>query len=157
MLIRLFREGFFQPLYQSSDITSNRVNTIFNTLIHWFCAGWRFHLKLSWAELIGMSFCVKCYYIHRNSHPEVFLEKGVLKICSKFTGEHPCRSVISIKLLCSALQLYKNHTSAWVFSCFFIQYILPLPILNKVIMKIIKWHLVKKFTGEYPIFFEHLR
>ena len=35
----------------------------------------------------------------RSSHPEVFLEKGVLKICSKFTGEHSCRSVISIKLL----------------------------------------------------------
>ena len=34
----------------------------------------------------------------RNSRPEVFLGKGVLKICSKFTGEHPCRSVISIKL-----------------------------------------------------------
>ena len=27
-----------------------------------------------------------------------FLGKGVLKICSKFTGEHPCRSVVSIKL-----------------------------------------------------------
>ena len=31
----------------------------------------------------------------------MFLGKGVLKICSKFTGEHPRRSVISIKLLCS--------------------------------------------------------
>ena len=28
----------------------------------------------------------------------VFLGKGVLKTCSKFTGEHPCRSAISIKL-----------------------------------------------------------
>ena len=36
----------------------------------------------------------------RSSLPEVFLGKGVLKICSKLTGEHPCRSVISIKLLC---------------------------------------------------------
>ena len=35
----------------------------------------------------------------RGSHSEVFLRKSVLKICSKFTGEHPCRSVISIKLL----------------------------------------------------------
>ena len=35
----------------------------------------------------------------RSSHPEVFLRKGVLKLCSKFTGEHPCRSAISIKLL----------------------------------------------------------
>ena len=33
----------------------------------------------------------------RSSRPEVFLGKGVLKIGSKFTGEHPCRSVISIK------------------------------------------------------------
>ena len=29
----------------------------------------------------------------RTSHPEVFLGKGVLKICSKFLGEHPCRSI----------------------------------------------------------------
>ena len=28
----------------------------------------------------------------------MFLGKDVLKICSKFIGEHPCRSVISIKL-----------------------------------------------------------
>ena len=35
----------------------------------------------------------------RSSPPEAFLEKGVLKLYSKFTGEHPCRSVISIKLL----------------------------------------------------------
>ena len=34
----------------------------------------------------------------RSSRPEVFLVKGVLKICSKFTGEHPCRNVISRKL-----------------------------------------------------------
>ena len=33
----------------------------------------------------------------RSSLPEVFLGKGVLKICSKFTGEHLCRSMISIK------------------------------------------------------------
>ena len=32
----------------------------------------------------------------RSSHTEKFLAKGVLKICSKITGEHPCRSVISI-------------------------------------------------------------
>ena len=30
----------------------------------------------------------------KSSHPEVFLRKGVLKICSKFTGEHPCQSAI---------------------------------------------------------------
>ena len=31
----------------------------------------------------------------RNSHPEVLIGKGVLKICSKFTRDHPCWSVIS--------------------------------------------------------------
>ena len=53
--------------------------------------------------------------LYRSSHPEVFLVKGVLKICSKFTGEHPCQSVISIKLLWS-------RTSARVFSCKFAAY-----------------------------------
>ena len=49
------------------------------------------------------NFCKHDYSIHekssstciRSSHPKVFLEKGVLKLCSKFTGEHPYRSVIS--------------------------------------------------------------
>ena len=41
--------------------------------------------------------------------PEVFLEKGVLKICSKFTGVHPCRSVISIKLLCNFIEIALRH------------------------------------------------
>ena len=36
---------------------------------------------------------------NRSSHPEVFLGKDDLKICRKFTGEQPCQSAISIKLL----------------------------------------------------------
>ena len=48
---------------------------------------------------------------YRRSPPKVFLGNGVLKICSKLTGEHPCESLISIKL-----QPYWIHTSAWVFS-----------------------------------------
>ena len=39
----------------------------------------------------------------RRSHLEVFLEKFVLKICCKVSGEHPRRSGISIKLLCKAI------------------------------------------------------
>ena len=42
---------------------------------------------------------------YRSSHSEVFLGKGVPKICSKFTGEHPCRSVISIKLLSNFIEI----------------------------------------------------
>ena len=40
----------------------------------------------------------------RSNHPEVFWGKGVLKICSKFIGEHPCRNAISIKLLATLLK-----------------------------------------------------
>ena len=43
----------------------------------------------------------------RSSHPEVFLGKGVLKIYSKFTGDHPCRSAISIKF--NKATLLKSH------------------------------------------------
>ena len=45
----------------------------------------------------------------RSSHPEVFLEKGVLKICSKFTGEHPCGSVISIQLQSNFTEITFRH------------------------------------------------
>ena len=64
----------------------------------------------------------------RSSHPEVFLGKGVLKICSKFTGEHPCRSAISCTFIeiafwhgCSPVNLlhisrtpYSKNTSGWL-------------------------------------------
>ena len=38
------------------------------------------------------------YHIVRKQPPRGVLKKGVLKICSKFTGEHPCQSVTSKKL-----------------------------------------------------------
>ena len=42
----------------------------------------------------------------------MFCEKGVLKICSKFTGGHPCRSVISIKLLGNFIEITLCHGSS---------------------------------------------
>ena len=47
--------------------------------------------------------------ICKSSHPEVFLEKPVLKICSKSTGEHQCQSVIPIKLLCKFIEITLRH------------------------------------------------
>ena len=47
--------------------------------------------------------------IIRISPPEVFLGKGVLKLCSKFTGEHSWRSVISIKLPCNFIEITLRH------------------------------------------------
>ena len=40
--------------------------------------------------------------MYRSSLPGVFLGKCVLKIYSKFTGEHPCRSPISVKNTCQS-------------------------------------------------------
>ena len=52
--------------------------------------------------------CVN-FWMTRNSRPEMFLRKDVLKICRKFTGEHPCWSVISIKLLCDFIETTLRH------------------------------------------------
>ena len=54
----------------------------------------------------------------RSSLPEVFLWKYVLKVCSKYAGEHPWWSLISISSYATLL----NHTSSWVFSCKFVVY-----------------------------------
>ena len=41
----------------------------------------------------------------KSSRSEAFLGKSVLKICSKFTGERPWRSVISIKLQSNFIEI----------------------------------------------------
>ena len=45
----------------------------------------------------------------RNSRPEVFIGKGVLKRRSKFIGEQPCQSVISVKLICKFIEITLWH------------------------------------------------
>ena len=45
----------------------------------------------------------------RSIPPEVFLGTGVLKIYNKFTEEHPCRSVISIKLQGNFFETTLSH------------------------------------------------
>ena len=49
------------------------------------------------------------FHIFRSSRPEVFLVKGVLQICSKFTGEHSCQGVISIKLQSNFIEITLWH------------------------------------------------
>ena len=39
----------------------------------------------------------------------MFLGKAVLKVCSKFTGEHPCSSVILIKLQSNFIEIALWH------------------------------------------------
>ena len=47
--------------------------------------------------------------LSRSSSLEVLLGKGVLKICSKFTGEHSCRSAISINLQSNFIEITLQH------------------------------------------------
>ena len=59
--------------------------------------------------LIVKFFCKVSHHKWRSSPPYVFLGKGLLKICRKFTGEYPCRSVMSIKLLCNFIEIVLQH------------------------------------------------
>ena len=52
------------------------------------------------------------FVMFRSNHPEVFFGKDVLKICSKFTEEHLCWSVISIKLLCNFIEITHRYKCA---------------------------------------------
>ena len=60
---------------------------------------------MKFSLLNGFAFPV----LFRSSHPEVLLGKGVLKICSKFTGEHPCQSAIWIKLQNNFIEITPGH------------------------------------------------
>ena len=51
---------------------------------------------------------------YRSSHSELFLGKGVLKICRKFTGENPCRSAISIKSQSNFVEIVLRHVCSLV-------------------------------------------
>ena len=44
----------------------------------------------------------------RSSLSEVFLGKD-MKTCGKFTGEHPCQSVISVESLCNFMEIAFRH------------------------------------------------
>ena len=54
-------------------------------------------LRASAALPTDLSKAFNCLPHDRSSPLEVFFGKGVLKICSKFTAERPCRIAISIK------------------------------------------------------------
>ena len=49
------------------------------------------------------------FVVYESSPPELFLGKDLLKIFSKFTVEHPCWSVISIRLLCNFIEIALGH------------------------------------------------
>ena len=76
-----------------------------NTYLDTFTQGYVW-FNLQWSKQATTDGHVTSF---RGSRPEVLLRKGVLKTCSKFTGEHQCRSVISIKLLCNFIEITLPH------------------------------------------------
>ena len=52
---------------------------------------------------------VVCVETFRCNPPEVFLGTFVMKICSKFTGKHTCRSAISVKLHSYFFEITLRH------------------------------------------------
>ena len=71
--------------------------------------------KVNWVLFLRPNILVSRYWyyaanhctkiINRSSPLEAFLGKGVLKICSKFTKENPCRIGISIDLFCNFIEI----------------------------------------------------
>ena len=61
-------------------------------------------LGYSFLKFTSITF-IHIFFGFRSSRPEVYLGKTVLRICSKFAGEHPCWSAISIKLLCNFIEI----------------------------------------------------
>ena len=87
-----------------------------------------------------------------SSPSEVFLGKCVAEISSKFTGEHPTRTAISMKLLCNFIEIALRH------GCFHLNL---LHIFRTPFPKNTSWGLVGVFrkrcfenkqqtSGEYP-------
>ena len=70
---------------------------------------WQGHLTLTSFFTYFLNMVFKLY---RSSHPDAFLEKVVLKICSNFKGEHPNRSAISIKLQSNFIEITLRHGSS---------------------------------------------
>ena len=74
-----------------------------------FWTVYNFFYKRLWCKIHFFTFSKSNTTKSRSSSSEVFLEKGVLKICCKFTGEHLCWSVISIKLQSNFIEITLRH------------------------------------------------
>ena len=73
----------------------------------------------------------------RSNRPEVLLRKCVLEICSKSTVEHPCRSAISIKLLCNFIEIALLHGFSYVNLLHFFRTPFPTNTTGWLLLKII--------------------
>ena len=89
----------------------------------------------------------------RSSRPGVFLGKGVLKIWSKFTGEHPCWSAILIKLLCSFIEIALRHVCSPVKLLYFFRTPFSKNISGRLLVYVCKIFQIPKIS--YPLIYTH--
>ena len=71
---------------------------------------------LATAGYLAKNYKVYVVCIMQKQPSRSVLGKGALEICIKFTGEHPCRSASSIRLLCSPVSLlyiFRTHFQLW--------------------------------------------
>ena len=93
LLEKNFWNNFLIPVF-----INTRIYYIFSYCdIYWFCQKRKLKNRISHrSNQVTKSNKVRSACKVRSSPPEVFLGKSAQKQCSKFTGEHPCRSVISM-------------------------------------------------------------
>ena len=72
----------------TSRLSSVKTAALYQKTQHGIFSFWPLHLRKTFLLFSNAGF--------RNSLQKVFLRKAVMKICSKFTGENPLRSVISV-------------------------------------------------------------
>ena len=70
---------------------------------------YRRSVRLKKSPLFSFKISLRPCQTSISSYSEVFLRKGLLKICSKFTWEHACRSAISIKLQSNFIEIAFRH------------------------------------------------
>ena len=70
------------------------------------------YVRIYFPHLDSNLFWKRIFRIYRSSLPKVFLWKDVPKTYSKFTGEHPCFSVISVRFLCNFNEITLRYVSS---------------------------------------------
>ena len=95
-LSKKYEYTFYQSaIYKRENLTlSLNIWITKNTNMIRYSEDWWTIFSMTWMRPIvpGFDSCTLPF-----SEADVFLGKGVLKMCSRFTGEHPCWSAISIK------------------------------------------------------------
>ena len=140
---------FFGPLHFSLISSLSSIN--FFRYCIWdqvFKTGLSKFLKAVFHKLCLVHSWILCSYralsniygVARSSRSEVFLKQGILKISSKFTGDHPCRNAILIKLQSNFIEITLRH------GCFPVNllHVFRTPFLKNASGRLLLWSYLQK-------------